>query len=140
LRGVQTRIEFGDMAKLALHIQPFALRVELTQLDRVGSGQLVCKVAITMSSQNGTQSQASGRASVSWNPNGGNRYAAGDCVDAIVENLLVIKVIPALQVANSTPAPAVAAPAPAASSPATGSSTPVPGSPNNGHDDEDSAR
>jgi hypothetical protein len=106
-----------------------ALRVELTKLDRVGSGPLVCKVTITTSSQNGTQSQASGGASVSWNPNGGNRFAGRDCVDAIMENLLVTKVVPGLQVANSTSAPAVTAPAPAASVTAPASSTSIQGSP-----------
>jgi hypothetical protein len=112
-----------------------ALRVELTQLDRVGSGPLRCKVTITTSSQNGVQSQASGGAAVSWNASGGNRYAARDCVDAIVENLLVTKVVPALQVAT-TAAPVVSAPAPAASA-APGSSTPVPGSQNGSRDHED---
>ena len=97
-----------------------AMRVELTQLDRVRSGPLICRVTITTSSQNGPQSQASGGASVSWDPSGGNRFAERDCVDAVVESLLVTKVVPGLQAAGSPSG--TAAPAPAAS----GSTTSLP--------------
>lgn len=103
----------------------FALRVTLKQFDRTGGGQLRCQVSITTLAQGATLNHISGGASVALNPGGaGNRSAGRYCVDAILENLLVTKVVPALQLASLPSVPSSpSAPAP---TPAPSSSTPVP--------------
>jgi hypothetical protein len=109
----------------------FALRVTLTQLDVSRDRTLRCQLSITTFSQAATLHVVSGSALVSLDPSDrGNREAERDCLEAVVESLLVNKVVSALQAPSSpagpssSSAPGTAAPVGAPSSP--GSSTPAP--------------
>jgi hypothetical protein len=122
----------GAFARAASHVAwptslppntGFAVDVMLGRLD-LSSDEMHCAMQVTTtSSQQGTLDQTSASAKVVWNAgSGGDRHAARDCVDALLENVLEYKVVPALQasIAPSAPSPT------SAPSPAPSSSTAVP--------------